>query len=792
VITHEKELTSITQTGATTWDVKYTITVSNDGGASGTYGLSDAIANYTSDAPANANNPGPTSSADFVGPWTLASLQDIVAGGTHTYCITFCVDMDLNDPATPGDSNYDECGANGNSNDPEPGEGLYNSSHLDLDDDGMSDENEEACGDLPHVFHEKSVSDFHPMPNGNHMVTYEVCVYNDGGADGQYDLYDWPQFDDDITIVAATYNCTPGGSGALTVPPPAGGWLLVDDQNISPGNIYCCMLEIEVDIDLSPGSGGDQVVDECGTAIPGDPSAGEALYNESLLDVNNDGTPDEMDEACRDVFMISHEKTLAGMVHNPDDSYCLTWNIVVENMGSEPGFYDLYDWPQFDPDFQMLNASYSSTVHVNTTLPIPPPAGGWQIANDINLVAYGIHIYTLDICVFMDLEDPASPGDMDYTTCGETNMGPAQQGEGLFNETLLDINDDGTADEMDEVCVDIPYVTHDKDFVDAVIQPDGTYDVTFKITVDNIGGATGDYDLWDLPQFDNDFVINSAEFTTDAAGHTANPGPDPLTGVGPWDLADDQSINAGETQCYFITVNVTINLSDPATAGDEIYTWCGTANGAADPEPGEGFYNESYLDRSNDGTPEEEEETCGDVEIVDLAMIKQVVTQGPFAYGDIIEMKHTIYNQGNIDMYNIDLVDYLPAGFGFAGVPGNSVWVQSSPTQLDYMSIPGPLAPTDSVCVSLFLEVLPTMGGASDWWNYSEISGSEDEDGNDRSDDDVDSDTDDDPNNDNQPEPDDNDDDEITEDGDNGDEDDVKLISPSGYITKEIFLHRIF
>ena len=790
-ITHAKELTSITQTAARSWEVKYTVTVNNFGGTAGMYDLTDQIffdddievtcARYTSDAAGNPANPGPmTLSTDPV-LWTLGNDMSIDPLGVHTYCIFVCVDMDLLSATTPGDSNYDPCGASTLNGDGSPGEGLYNESYLDLDNDGVNDEEDEACGDLPNIYHNKEVISFDPMANGNHMVIYEICVYNNGGADGIYDLYDEPLFDDDIEIVNADYSCTTDPGGMLDVTMiPAGGWLLLDNQMISAGNEQCCTIEIEVDIDLSGGSSGDNTITECGAANGnGDSEPGEALHNESSLDLNDDGQPDEMDEACEDVPFITHEKTLASITQNPDDSYCAVFNITVTNMSSANGFYDLYDLPQFDDDFNILSAEYQSSVHIPTTLPTTPPATGWQLANDISLVGNGIHIYTIEICVLMDLRDPMTPGDADYTACGETPGGTdLEAGEGLFNESLLDTNDDGVPDQLDTVCGDIPYVTHTKEFLDAVRNADGTYTATFKITVDNIGGADGQYDLWDQPQFDDDFEILSAEYTTDAVGNGANPGPTALSGTGPWTFADDQPIAVGVTQCFNLTVNVDINLSDPDTVGDEIYTWCGTANGPDNPEPGEGFYNESFLDRSNDGNPEEVEETCGDVEIIDLAIRKEVVTPGPYMYGQVIEFKHTIFNQGNLDMYNVQLSEYLPAGFGFAGVAGNDpLWTQTSPSLLDYSFIAGPIAPASSVEVTLFLEILPTTGGNSDWWNYSEVTSMEDEDGEDRTDEDVDSSPDDDPDNDNQPEPGDDDDDDITgggpDDGEDEDDHDV-------------------
>ncbi len=624
-ITHEKELTSISQTGPTEWEVKYTITVTNDGGLAGTYDLNDdtsydddviiTCANYTSDAAGNAGNPAAVD-LGTTDPWTLADDQSIEPGTDHVYCLIVCVDMDLNDPTTPGDGDYDECGANGIGPDGEPGEGLYNQSQLDLDNDGTPDEEDEACGDLPHIYHEKQEVGFAPMANGNNMVTYEICVYNDGGADGDYDLYDFPQFDDDIEIISGTYTCDNNVSGVLTPPVPNGGWLIVDDETLSPGESHCCTVEFEVDIDLSDASGGDNVVTECGTAIPGDPSPGEALYNESGLDLNNDGTPDEMDEACEDVFAIQHTKTIADLTQTDHNEWCITYNIVVNNMGMEPGFYDLYDWPQWDDDIVMTSARYNSTVHAFTNLSLnPTSATEWQFADDVFIGSRGTHVYTLDICFSIDLEDGGAVdgGDDFYTACGDGGAGSnGQPGEGLFNQTFLDTNDDGVADETDEVCADIPYFTLNKSLVDVVDTGAFIWDVTYEVEVCNVGGAAWEYSADDTPCFDTDIVIQNAEVSTNAPGHSANPGPQTLFGTGPWVLAEDQNALPDACHTYTIVIGVWMNLNDPNTPGDGEFSYCADIN-TADPNARGGLYNKASLDDTNDSDPDVDNFECAEL-----------------------------------------------------------------------------------------------------------------------------------------------------------------------------------
>jgi hypothetical protein len=59
-----------------------------------------------------------------------------------------------------------------------------------------------------------------------------------------------------------------------------------------------------------------------------------------------------------------------------------------------------------------------------------------------------------------------------------------------------------------------PDITHFKDFVAAIAQGDGTWNMLYRITVQNIGGSAGQYDLEDEPTFDDDLTLNSASFVS--------------------------------------------------------------------------------------------------------------------------------------------------------------------------------------------------------------------------------------------------------------------------------------
>ena len=137
-------------------------------------------ANFTSDVP---TIPGGTLIGS--GPWTLASNQVITAGDIDMYLIVVHTSIDLQN-AGPGDNVYTECGSSNPSN-PQPNEGLFNESRLDLNNDGTPDQRDSVCADLPYVIHNKTVASITDLGNHQFQVVYYIDVQNIGGATGQYD-----------------------------------------------------------------------------------------------------------------------------------------------------------------------------------------------------------------------------------------------------------------------------------------------------------------------------------------------------------------------------------------------------------------------------------------------------------------------------------------------------------------------------------------------------------------------------------------------------------------------------
>jgi len=161
-----------------------------------------------------------------------------------------------------------------------------------------------------------------------------------------------------------------------------------------------------------------------------------------------------------------------------------------------------------------------------------------------------------------------------------------------------------------------------------------------------------------------------------------------------------------------------------------------------------------------DAPQDEDDHDPQRIEVVDLALNKKLITAGPYKYGQIIDFNIEVFNQGNVTLNNIEVVDYLSEGFDYD--PSiNPGWSGTAP-QI-YTIIAGPLAPEASTIVTVRLKLVQTNGGGKIYTNGAEISGMDDNDGDPRDNDDADSTPDDNPDNDNPVTPGDPNDDEITE-----------------------------
>ncbi|MCH2081056.1 MAG: hypothetical protein MK226_01635, partial [Saprospiraceae bacterium] len=554
------------------------------------------------------------------------------------------------------------------------------------------------------ISHEKSFVSSTPNVDGTFTVVYSITVNNDGGQ-GQYDLTDIPGYDDDIMINSASYVSDAPGNAANTLA-GTGPWTLADDQFIGAYSTHIYTLTVNVSISITDGQGDDDYT-ACGETN-GTPQAGEGLYNMTELDLTNDGTPEQTDDACGDLPAIDHEKSFVSAIPNANGTFTVTYEVTVNNSGAVVGSYDLTDIPSFDDDVTINSASYTSDATGNAGGALAG-TGPWTLADDQTIGANSTHIYTLTVNVSISITD--GQGDDDYTACGETN-GTPQAGEGLYNMTELDLTNDGTPEQTDDACGDLPAIDHEKSFVSAIQQANGSHNVVYTVVVNNSGAAAGAYDLTDVPGYDDDVTINSASYVSDAPGNTANA----LVGIGPWILADDQVIAAGVTHTYTVTVNVTLNVSNGQ--GDDIYTLCGGTNGT--PQLGEGLYNITELDLTNDGTPEQTDDACGDLEVIDLELEKYVSNTTPDEGSDIV-FTITLENKGPNNASGVIVSDQLPSGYAYVSHIAEAATVYNDATGLWNI---GNL----TVGQLVTLEITVTVLADGDYINLSEVTDANEDD----------------------------------------------------------------
>ncbi len=113
------------------------------------------------------------------------------------------------------------------------------------------------------------------------------------------------------------------------------------------------------------------------------------------------------------------------------------------------------------------------------------------------------------------------------------------------------------------------------------------------------------------------------------------------------------------------------------------------------------------------------------LEIVDLALMKNIITPGPYSFGQTVIFEIEIFNQGNVDVQNVVVNDNLPAGFLFANTNDPLVWSHTG--GIATTTLAGPIAALSSTTVQI--EAIIQMAGSSQYVNVAEIQSFENLDG---------------------------------------------------------------
>ncbi|MBK9735313.1 MAG: T9SS type A sorting domain-containing protein [Saprospiraceae bacterium] len=606
-ITMVKDLVQVTPFADGSYIVRYEIRVKNIGGASGQYSLKDSPLfdndvtieswDYTFvDVDAGIGN-GPAFIGAPIIPINLGGGL-LTAGNSHIYNISFRVRLNLEPGSNdPGDNLYTSCAVSGNGPGSGPGQGLYNKAEVDRTGDGVTDITDDACGDLPNVIMRKDFVGTVAKANGSFDVSYAIIVNNTGGATGTYSLKDTPLFDTDVVINSGTYGGQASGSMLTSGPTTLGTGVSIAAAATQTYNVT---FNVTLKLDDAIGLTGDNLYTSCAVSGNGPGSGpGQGLYNKAELDKTGDGQTDITDDACGDLPNVIMRKDFVGTVAKANGSFDVSYAIVVNNTGGATGTYSLKDTPLFDTDVVINSGTYGGQASGSMLT-----SGPTTLGTGVSIAAAATQTYNVTFNVTLKLDDAVGlTGDNVYTSCAVSGNGPGSgPGQGLYNKAELDKTGDGQTDITDDACGDIPNITLRKDFVSAVAKNNGTYDVSYKIIVNNNGGATGTYSLKDTPLFDADVVINSGTYGGQASGGMNTSGSTTLgTGV---------SIAISATHTYNITFNVTLKLDDAVgLTGDNVYTPCEESGS----EPGQGLYNKADLDWTGDGQTDLTDDACGDL-----------------------------------------------------------------------------------------------------------------------------------------------------------------------------------
>ncbi|WP_126622300.1 DUF5979 domain-containing protein [Actinomyces bovis] len=241
--------------------------------------------------------------------------------------------------------------------------------------------------------------------------------------------------------------------------------------------------------------------------------------------------------------------------------------------------------------------------------------------------------------------DPYAPGftTEDYT-CGKTRADgkPA----GLVNTAIMAGDVDGT--DNDTACLSTTALLHFNKTVTTRPGPGSTFDVGYTITVENQGalpGATGT--ITDRPAFAPGLVVNKVTVSKDGS-----PAQEVTAANGSYRLDNGETIHSGRTLTWVVTMNVTVDPSNPNY--DESALACKTNNGG-EFEDGHGLLNKLITDPGKDvATGPNHNKACVDVDANAGKRGFMVIKTG---------------SQGNLDGAAFDLYSTDPSAAGATPVP---------------------------------------------------------------------------------------------------------------------------
>lgn len=571
----------------------------------------------------------------------------------------------------------------------------------------------------PNIILDKTIESINIQSDASYNVLYKIHISNIGNEIGTYSLDDEPGLDEDLLITNAFYTTTiPGKQGAALT--SSGPWKLISNQIIAPGQSHDIFINLNLEFDDSVGSTGDNIYNSCGS-FNGAPRRGEGLFNRALMDTNSDSAIDKIDTTCDNLPLFELTKTIHRQRQLNLKTHELIYLINVKNKGGSTGNYSLNERPGFEDDFILRQANYSSNTGANGILPTTIPLNGWKLQVNKSLAPGAIDSFFVLLQIETDF-NPTSQGNNKYSNCGFANPLIPRAGEGLFNVALIDLNNDGFPELRDTACGDLASVEHTKKFIHSKALSSDQFEIEYEIIITNKGGAIGNYDLFDLPGFDQDVLIQSFSYSYNSGPATFPISFNPLRG---YLLANDRSINAFDSDTFKLLFKVSLAFSD-GNIGNNVYDPCIEIT-KGNYVSGNGMFNTSSIDLNNDGLNDQVDTSCGDLIFYDLALRKICLQTTPVKFKTNVVFRNTLYNQGLAKAYNIEVIDNLPRIFKFDPIL-NPNWTKLANNSFKFKL--DSLSTQDSISFDLIVLVDSQYHNINELINQAEIFNFTDRSGN--------------------------------------------------------------
>lgn len=493
------------------------------------------------------------------------------------------------------------------------------------------------------------------------------------------------------------------------------------------------------DNDVTPGSPDDNEIDEDGLNNPGDDE-------------------DDNDVAMVNIYDLALRKTTV----TPEPyryGDVVVFNIEVHNQGTMPADeIRIVDYVPngftYDPN-ETVNQTYGWTGAATTTpqMTISTELGVGemttvQIALTVTPGSTAIDRFINNAEIVESEDDDGNDmSDYDYDSSPDNNRNNDAGGQVYSPEDDhilddgMDTNGDGIIDEDDHDPEGIEIFDLALNKVRVTDMYSYGEEIVFDITVENQGTVVAENIVVtdNVPEGYTYDQTNNPDWTqaVTTSPQTTIPGP----------------LNPGES----VTVQISLTLEQVGTPDNRSwvnYAWIETAvdtNGLvpvdADSDMGTdapherdvlpGDDNDNEVDEHyipDGGNADEDDHDPAQVEVFDLALIKEVAANGPFTYGQSVPFEITIYNQGNVPAHDVIIYDYVKPGFEFdvaMNFPLGWTYV-GDPINIAQRTIAdvNPLNPGESITITIWLTVVPTDGSDPDaWTNRAEISSARDENG---------------------------------------------------------------